>query len=30
VQTGNLRQYVMFIALGLVAMFGLFLAFVPQ
>lgn len=30
VQTGNLRQYVMFIALGLVAMFGLFLALVPQ
>ncbi len=30
VQTGNLRQYVMFIALGLVGLFGLFLALIPK
>lgn len=30
VQTGNLRQYVMFIAIGLVGLFGLFLALIPQ
>jgi hypothetical protein len=30
VQTGNLRQYVMFIAIGLVALFMLLLMFFPQ
>ena len=30
IQTGNLRQYVMFIAIGVVALFMLLLMFFPQ